>query len=297
MASDTSMEDLQISYEGASSLIEANTLINTLLQFTNIVHETNKELNPEAKVEVKIKAHKEGSFLVDLVVMIQSVDPNTIKLFADSLGYAKTLVDTVGGIYSLVKFLKGEKPKEIERVDNSVKIENNNGEVTFIDNRVYNIYNDNARVNNAITQEFKSLAADQNITALRIIGKDKKAIVTIPQEDFAQIASGREEFISPNEKLLTKIGILYIVSLSFERNANWTFIFEGNKFSAKIKDEVFTKLIDSGEAFSKGDCLEAEFEIRQQFDETLNTWLNKSLKVNRIIKHILRNEQKKLFHD
>jgi len=74
----------------------------------------------------------------------------------------------------------------------------------------------------------------------------------------------------------------------------WAFYYEGNKFSAKINDDEFVRLLDSGEKFAKGDALEAEFEIKQEYYEPANTYINKSYRVIRIIRHIPRPEQGRL---
>jgi len=63
-----------------------------------------------------------------------------------------------------------------------------------------------------------------------------------------------------------------------------------NKITAKISEDFFAK-IDSGEKFAKGDSLEAEFEIRQEFDLAANTYINKGYKITKIINHIPRVEQ------
>ena len=68
------------------------------------------------------------------------------------------------------------------------------------------------------------------------------------------------------------------------------------KIKAKIDDPDFQKRIDSGEAFAKGDILEADLKINQKWDETVQTYVNKSFVVSRIVRHLRReNNQSKLF--
>lgn len=68
----------------------------------------------------------------------------------------------------------------------------------------------------------------------------------------------------------------------------------GNKISAKIPDSNFYELIDKEEAFAKGDTLEVDLQIIQKFDESVNTFINKSCQLNKIIRHLSRNEQQKI---
>ena len=126
------------------------------------------------------------------------------------------------------------------------------------------------------------------------MGKDDTPILQIPREDFLEIASVEDNNILPDERLVVKTGTLFIFSLSFDINTKWSFYYEGNKFNAKINDDEFVKLIDSGEKFAKGDTLVAEFEIRQEYYVPANTYVNKSYKILKIIKHNPRNEQAKL---
>lgn len=291
---DVLMDDIKIKFDGDTHQIDANTLINSLLHFTNITQEVNKELGTDRKIEIKINALKEGSFLVHILLQSSLIEAVGNMFTKENLEIAGSIVTVVGGLYGAAKFLKGKVPKVLESNDNSVKIENTEGDVTYIDNRVFKIYQNNKTVRESISQEFETLESDENITGFELLDKNDKPIVQIPKEEFAAIASVEENFVLPDERVITKQGKLFISSLSFDINAKWSFYFEGNKFTAKINDDEFVKLIDSGEKFAKGDTLDAEFEIKQEYYEPANTYVNKSYKIIRIIKHNPRNEQGKL---
>ena len=94
-----------------------------------------------------------------------------------------------------------------------------------------------------------------------------------------------------------RIEIFNIGAISFDDKLKSDFYFKGNKISAKINDVDFYKRVDKGESFAKGDVLEVELEIKQVFETSVNTFVNKSYKIKRIINHILRNEQSKLDFD
>ena len=107
----------------------------------------------------------------------------------------------------------------------------------------------------------------------------------------------KSEQIDENEKFIIELTRLNIVRLSFDKSLKWDFYYRGNKISAKIKDPNFYEIIDNGESFAKGDVLEVELQINQLFDETVNTFINKSFQINRIINHYKRAEQKKIDFD
>ena len=139
------------------------------------------------------------------------------------------LVKSVGEIYKLAKFTKGEKTNVIEHNNDSVKIENVKGDVTYIDQRVYNIYNTNNTIKEEITQEFKTLNNDSNVTGFELLNTKNEKIFEAKKEDFSELANSTTYLELPDEKLITKTGMLNILSLSFEKNRKWDFIYEGNK--------------------------------------------------------------------
>lgn len=49
------MQELKIKFGGQSHQIEANTFLDTLLNFTTVVQEFNREFNSDKKIEVKNK--------------------------------------------------------------------------------------------------------------------------------------------------------------------------------------------------------------------------------------------------
>ena len=66
-------------------------------------------------------------------------------------------------------------------------------------------------------------------------------------------------------------------------------------FNTETRTKIeFYKRVDKGESFSKGDVLEVELEIKQVFESSVNTFINKSYKIKRIINHEKREEQGKL---
>ena len=104
----------------------------------------------------------------------------------------------------------------------------------------------------------------------------------------------KSEEVTEGEKKIIEAASVNIVRLSFEESLKWDFYYKGNKISAKIADPKFYDLIDQGEQFAKGDILEVDLQINQIFDASVNTFINKSYQINRILRHIKRNEQQKL---
>ena len=107
------MDDLKLKFGGDTHQIDANTLINNLLHFTKIVQEVNKDLNTNRKIEVKINALNEGSFLVHIILQSNLLGQIGDFFTKENLEIAGGIVTVVGGIYGAAKFLKGKKPDVI----------------------------------------------------------------------------------------------------------------------------------------------------------------------------------------
>jgi hypothetical protein len=284
-----STENLKIRFDGETNQIEAETLINSLIHFTNIVHEVNKELNTERKLEIKINSLPKGSFIID--VTLQAIVDGVHTIFTkENIAVAKQVMDTVTGVFNLGKFLKGKAPKEVNTQSNGTTVYNTNGSVIVINNPVYNIYKSNRNIQDSLTQEFETLAKDSHVKGFEILDDKDNKLVDIPKDDFFQLANPEKFVAFPDEQLLTKIVVLNISTLSFEPTKKWTFYYEGNKIQAKISPD-FSLRIDAGEKFAKGDSLKAEIEIQQVFDKSVNTYINKSFRILQILEHYPRSEQ------
>lgn len=292
------MEELKIKFGGDTHEIEANTYINSLLHFTSIVQEVNKGISKDKKIEVKIRANIAGSFIVDLMIMPSDIIDGVKQIFSsEHITYASELIKTVSEVYKVAKHLFGKKPKNITNdKDESISIENFEGNVQVFDFRGANIYLNNQNIKEAIAQEFETLESDKNVTSFELLNKNEEPLIEINQKEFYNLSSsGSTEELSKNERIETISNAnLNISSLDWEFKKKWDFYYLGNKISAKVTDSTFGERIDKGERFGKGDTLNAEMEITQKFDESVNSFVNKSYTITKILKHIERPTQSKL---
>lgn len=279
--------DFKIKFDGEQHQIDANILINNLIHTTSIIQEINRELHSGKTIDIKIKALQKGSFLIHIDLVETTFDSLKNLLTRENIETAGAIIGGFVGLIELKKFLKGKEIKSQEEVKNKIKIENENGEVIYIENFVYSVYQNNTIVKDALSQSFETLENDSSITGYEITDRNENPLVRVDKEDFEYL-SLKSEKLNKDEKILTQSASLNIVKLSFDNKLKWEFYFKGNKITAKVDDPNFQKRIDNGEAFSKGDMLEVEFEIKQKFDLTVNTFVNKSYKINRIINHIKR---------
>ena len=78
----------------------------------------------------------------------------------------------------------------------------------------------------------------------------------------------------------------------FGEGYKWQFYHEGNKISVDIKDEDFLKRVESGSiSFNSGDTIISDLQIKQIYDQRVDTFINKSFSIEKVKEHIKRPEQ------
>jgi hypothetical protein len=285
--------DFKIKFDGQQHQVDANVLVSSLIHTTTIVQEVNKYLNSGKKIEIKVKALEKGSFLCHIELVETTLDTLKNLLTKDNIEVGAAIVGTVVGLIELKKFLKGKKANEVQQKGNKTKIINKDGNVIIIDNATFNIYEHSPVVKDALAQNFDVLNNDPAITGFEITDKNEKPLVRVDKTEFIDMSQKSEE-VEEGERKIVEAATVNIVRVSFEENLKWDFYYRGIKISAKIADPSFYELIDKGEAFAKGDVLEVELQINQKFDESVNTFVTKSYQVNKIVRHLSRNEQQKI---
>lgn len=284
--------DFKIKFDGQQHQVNANVLVSSLIHTTTIVQEVNNYLNSGKKIEIKVKALEKGSFLCHIELVETTLEGLKNLLTKDNIEVGAAIIGSVVGLIQLKKFLKGKKPKEIEQ-GSKTKITNTDGNVIVIENATFNIYDRSPLVKDALSQNFDVLNNDPAITGFEITDKNERPYIRVDKSEFDDMAQKYEE-TEEGERYIVEAATCNILRVSFEENLKWDFYYRGIKISAKIVDPNFYELIDKGEAFAKGDVLEVELQINQKFDESVNTFVTKSYQVNKIIRHISRNEQQKI---
>ncbi len=293
MKQDVFDNDFKIKFDGQQHQVDAQILISSLIHTTTVIQELNTYFNTGKRIEIKVNALEKGSFLIHIELLETALDHLKNLLTKDNLLFASGIISGLVGLIEIKKHLRGKKPKEIIKDGGTTIIINENNNVLNISSDIYIIYETNSVVNDALSQNFDVLDNDPAITAFEITDKKENPYVRVDRADFKDLSLKSEE-IDDNKKSIIELTRLNIVRLSFEENLKWDFYYRGNKISAKISDPNFYELIDKGEAFAKGDTLEVELQVNQLFEETVNTYINKSYQINRIINHYKKSEQKKI---
>lgn len=286
-------DEFKLKFDGELNEVDAATLGYSLLNVTTLVQEVNQEVGAGRKIEIKVRAHQPGSFLVHLGLVTETtplmdyLTPENLKVAGAALGGVITVVT---GLFKLRKVLKGEPPKELVQRGDHVRIEAGDGAVVIVDKSTYNAYFNNPKVNDALSKTFKTLDNDPHITGFEITDRNEVPMFEAKREEFRPMAL-TSSVPQAQTRAIRLDASLYIVKPSFERNLKWDVVYQGNRIAVTMSDESFLSRIDRGERFAKGDTLEVELQIDQVLDLNINTYINKGYQVVRVFNHVPRAEQ------
>jgi hypothetical protein len=279
-------EPVSLKFNGQLHQVDAQVFINILVNFSEIIKEINKEQETKQNIKITISSTEKGSFIAFLDLhIIEDVS----QLLSSPVGILADITAILTGIFTFRKWSSKKKIEKIEKDEKNktVKITDENGDNILIKDSVFNIYQNNSAINDAISNSFATLNEDVSIDGFEI--KTKADTFFANKSDFDGIST-KIETINNDEKRVIVSANLIVNKIVFEQgNRKWEFIYRDNKISATINDEdFFTKINDGKVRFAKGDTLEVELEIYKILDKTVNAYLNKSYKVVKVIKHILR---------
>ncbi len=273
---------------GQEHQIDANVLAQSLLHTGVLVQEINRALDTGKKIDLKVEAHHKGSFEVSM--LLAGID-NIKGLFTkENMAFGIDILGGIVNVIDLARFLKGEKIAEKKQLGGGkIEIKKRDGNTYIFNDSVVNIYEGSPKIRDAIAQNFDMLNETPSVEGFELLNNNNESILNVDKKDFADL-SLKSSIVEDNERVIIEAATLNIVRAAFEENLRWDFIYKGNKISAKIADNTFQKRIDDGEPFAKGDILKVDLQITQFFDNSVNTYLNKSYQVKVIQEHIKKQQ-------
>jgi len=268
----------KVKFENDNHRIDSETYIKSLIAMTTIIKEFNYQIGVGEKVNVNIEAESAGSFEVSLVL-------TALKdlVSKDTVQYLGELVVLLTGIVELKKRFSKIDQTKTQFVENNVIFNDSSGNTIHTINQNHYHFYMNPVAHEAVSDQFRALEADKNITGIQYQFNDQK--VTISSSEFGELAKP-SEFIAPDSKETEAPATLTITRCVFEgENRKWEFILNGMKISAAILDRDFWKGIDRGNRFGKGDKLIVDLLTIRTFDPSLGVYINKEYQVLNVRDH------------
>jgi len=273
---------LQVNYEGQLHQVNADTLLVSLLCFTEAIKKISKKITEE-EIQIKIRSTEKGSF----VVVLEIVKKTIFDLFSNpeiALDTIHKIIGTTIDFLTIKKFLKGKKPDEIITENEKVIIIKNNNNI-IVEKIIFDVYQQDRDINLYIERMFHVVSEDPEIEDISIISDTNESFCA-NRNDFYEMCQENDFLQKDKIKEIKENATLTIIKLVFQRNRKWEFVFNGNRISVFIEDKQFWQHIDSGKLqFSRGDSLIANLEITKIFDPELNCYINNTYKIIKVISH------------
>ncbi len=283
--------------------IDVRDLAPALLALGDVFQAASVVLNGDrVKTVVRVKATEEACFEIDLSVAQTIKDAlTTLIAFAsengDGIAAAGELADLIlkggaiaggmgGGLFALLKFLRGKKPDKIEQRGGDVHV--HVGDNIFVTNQKTIDLAENATVREG-AKKFASVLKNTGIESISTKPQGE------PEEVYTKTDLPAFELPPPVEEELvdeTRQMNLQIISLSFKDDNKWRVTDGGEPFSAAIEDSDFLKQVANSEiSFAKGDYLVCTVREKQT---STTQGLKKERTIVKVITHRPAARQMKL---
>jgi hypothetical protein len=241
--------------------------ILALDDFMSVV--TREAYGKDATLSMDVSGFRGQSFDVDFALQVIGLSSSAIFC----TGSPKDLITLATDSIKACIHLAGNQPKKCtpDRDDNTVKIENSNGNTQVFHIQTLNVVSDSKAANSLDTFIREPLNKGLSCVKLKSTKFDVQTEASANDADFFKPL----DFELPLFKNTITIG-LTIESPSFKDGNKWKLNDGQTSFYAEITDENFIDSVDKGERFGKGDLLIVEMEIIQ-------TKTPQGLKVEKII--------------
>lgn len=286
-------KQMKIKFEGQTHQIDANTLINVLIHYQNIITIANRELGgAEKQVSVRINAIQKGSFVVDIDLAQNLVQ----QLFSkEGTEYVASLVTVTEAVFNMYKRFKGRPVKSDKEKEEAKQIVNQYGENNY-NNCIVNVYNIGA-TREAISKSIETANNDICVDGISVQGVSKEP-VRFEREHFDEyIYNGFDKEVEGGQErvIYDENATLVIMALGFEKGDRWQFFYDDKKIYISNRDETLLKLINNGARFGKGDALRVKLRKNQRLLRGIGVFQTYSYKIEEFYEHIMAPVQGSLF--
>ena len=276
-----------IKYEKNSHSLEAETYATTLVSINRLLREINYSINPAGgDISLSVIAENRGSF--DVLMEISSFITENQTVIAAVIQTLPQIVSIALQIIQLKIQLKDKNPDNQKTIINGDNVEirdSNNVTICKTNYTIYNLFNKNQVVDDAISEQFKAIEKDNEIQSVSFTNNDEKVVIN--REEFQYLSKKR--IVTNDESEITNESVTLVISkLNLEHpHAKWGFIYNGTSINAYIEDAIFwERTLDGDEMFARGDRLLCNMQVKREFDNNLGVFLNKEYTIIKVMKHV-----------
>jgi hypothetical protein len=275
--------------------IDSATLGHVLVSISALFNIANSEFNDGAKLDMRVKATQQGSFVADLSLLLISAPGIAAPLLnAENFRTVTELSSTVFEWIKLKKELGSDPVTKLDKSGDRYIIRDSPNSSQFNINTV-NLYVNRPEIPREASRVGAALEMNENIKGVQMATDNPDASLSIERKGFARLAAQSEDFTEETpSQVLTKRAGLKIISIAFENDLKSRFLYQGVRIAANITDLDFYVRIDDGETFQKGDSLEVEMSIGRVWNPSFNGFIDKNYEISKVLNHIPRSVNRQL---
>ena len=233
-----------------------------------VVAAAHKIYGEDVYVKAEVTAFKHGSFGTDLLFEVVGAAAANLPMLPDVVSVATTVKESL----ELYRFLKGEEPQKVEHhEDNSVHVTNNTGTIMVINRPSLQLTLD-PKAGKAAAQFIGEALSKARVDSIDISSEGVKIAQATASDAPYYHPIGDEDTVNES---VTRMGLV-IEMLSFKDGNKWRMWNGAESIMYAMEDEDFSRRVNSGEAFRKGDILICDVRVKQ-------TRTNGALKLHRAI--------------
>lgn len=265
MTNEIEQDSLLFKFDGASvddHSVSISTLVDSLNGLDKLARKTAENCySKKVKVDVKVKALKPGSFIVD--ILLDYIEP--VRLAVEN---AITFNEVFVSVFELGKFLLGKGILKSEPLQNDMyktTITNCKGQQQVFNNCTVSIYSNNNTA--AALDKITSPLSKTGIDNISIACGSQISTIDKSQRDY--FVNDKESVLSDNESIV----ILEVVSPVLNgASKGWKFWDGDHEFTADIDDLTFLERVKNKEIiFQNGMQLEVSLRVVQTKHQRLYT--------------------------
>lgn len=251
-------ETLTLRFKGEND-IDIETLSKSLDCVVAVLGKiADSSLSENDFCKFKVKNIEKGSFMITIE---QIVEMATV-LFP----LMPPILESFNSIVELKKNLGGQMPAKIIHEGNNTIVKSCVGNVTYIDNRTYNLYTRDSSIEKCLSELSRTISEDGERTGFSIAVTDDKTVKTVEmdKEDLIKTMNPIDvESLNGDITEQEATGVLTVRKPDLLGNSKWQFKFLGKTINADIEDEDFLKKVKEKEiGFPLVSKLNAKMRVR-----------------------------------
>lgn len=244
-------------YEGAaveSGLMPVHEAASTMVAFSQFVVAAVKvTFGDQAQAHADVAGFSRGSFTTDLVFHVAGVAATVLTAAAP-----KDLLEIIKQSFELWKFLRGEPPREVRRLNDGIQVTNNNGQIIQVRAETFSLVV-SEQSGKSVSGFVQDPLRREGVERL-VVESNGDPLVHADRSEAGYFGPVVAEVpVSTNVVRMT----LLIEGPEFQDQYKWRFSDGQLSFTAAIEDVEFLVSVARGERFGKGDRLDVDMRIDQ----------------------------------